>query len=96
MIGGTTAASRNVISGNGGGIDIVGSANLVQGNFIGTNAAGTAAVRSGCGVSIFNLSPVTSTDNLIGGTAAGSRQSHFRKSNRDIGQRQWLLRFKVT
>jgi hypothetical protein len=73
VIGGTSAAVRNVISGNGGGIDIVGSANVVQGNFIGTNATGTAAVPNGAGVSIFNLSPVTSTDNVIGGTAAGAR-----------------------
>jgi hypothetical protein len=72
VIGGTSAATRNVISGNGGGIEIVGSANLVQGNFIGTNATGTAAVPQGFGVSIFNLSPVISTDNLIGGTAAGA------------------------
>ncbi|HEU4872435.1 MAG TPA: SBBP repeat-containing protein [Pyrinomonadaceae bacterium] len=72
VIGGASAATRNVISGNGGGIDIVGSANLVQGNFIGTNATGTAAVPNGAGVSISNLSPVVSTDNVIGGTAAGA------------------------
>ncbi|HET9789596.1 MAG TPA: carboxypeptidase-like regulatory domain-containing protein, partial [Pyrinomonadaceae bacterium] len=72
VIGGASAATRNLISGNGGGIDIVGSANLVQGNFIGTNATGTAAVPNGAGVSIFNLSPVESTDNVIGGTAAGA------------------------
>ena len=45
-IGGTVAGSRNVISGNGRGVEIFGataSGNLVQGNFIGTNAAGTAA-----------------------------------------------------
>ena len=72
VIGGTSPATRNVISGNGGGIDIVGSANLVQGNFIGTNATGTVAVPQGAGVSIFNLSPVISTENLIGGTAAGA------------------------
>ncbi|HKU74629.1 MAG TPA: SBBP repeat-containing protein [Pyrinomonadaceae bacterium] len=72
VIGGTSPATRNVISGNGGGIDIVGSANLVQGNFIGTNATGTVAVPQGAGVSIFDLSPVISTDNLIGGTAAGA------------------------
>jgi hypothetical protein len=72
VIGGTSAATRNVISGNGSGIDIVGSANLVQGNFIGTNATGTVGVPQGTGVSIFNLSPVISTENLIGGTAAGA------------------------
>ena len=70
LIGGTTAAARNVMSGNGnGGLLIGGKSNVVQGNFIGTNAAGTAAVPQPGGVSIFD-SP--STDNLIGGTAAGA------------------------
>lgn len=47
-IGGVTAGTRNVISGNDSyGIQIYDSGemnNLVQGNFIGTNAAGTSAV----------------------------------------------------
>src|SRR5262245_2021302 len=45
-IGGTTAAARNVISGNDNTGIIMGAGttgNLVQGNFIGTNAAGTEA-----------------------------------------------------
>ena len=70
MIGGTTAAARNVISGNGnGGIEIGGNANVVQGNFIGTNAAGTAAVPNRAE---YRSSDSASTDNLIGGTAAGA------------------------
>lgn len=70
VIGGTTAATRNVISGNGIGIEVGGNANIIQGNFIGTNAAGTAAVpNSNGGVGIFS-SPFT--ENLIGGTAAGA------------------------
>ena len=48
VIGGTNALARNVISGNtGAGIWLAGSGvsnNLVQGNFIGLNAAGTAAL----------------------------------------------------
>ncbi len=47
-IGGSTAADRNVISGNNqSGISLWGvstTANVIQGNYIGTNAAGTAAV----------------------------------------------------
>jgi uncharacterized delta-60 repeat protein len=47
-IGGSSAAARNVISGNGfSGVSIQGSAafgNLVQGNYIGTNASGSAAI----------------------------------------------------
>lgn len=70
VIGGTTSAARNVISGNGSsGIDISGKSNVVQGNFIGTNAAGTAAIPNSTGVTIFSAE---STDNLIGGTAAGA------------------------
>ncbi|HEY3350075.1 MAG TPA: hypothetical protein VGM13_09900 [Thermoanaerobaculia bacterium] len=65
-VGGTTAADRNVVSGNlGAGLSVVsGSANVVvRGNYIGTNAAGTAAVPNGAeGVA------VTSTGATIGGT----------------------------
>ncbi len=75
-IGGTTAATRNVISGNQGhGIlylftnstNLVGG-DLIRGNYIGTNAAGTAAVGNGLsGVAIQTGRAVT-----IGGTASGA------------------------
>jgi photosystem II stability/assembly factor-like uncharacterized protein len=71
LIGGTTASARNVISGNRfDGIELSGNNNLIQGNYIGTNAAGTAAIgneTSGVGIasSLF-------TNNVIGGTAAGA------------------------
>jgi titin len=71
-IGGTAAGAGNVISGNdahGVFIDLSGTAsNQVQGNYIGTNAAGTAAVpNSGNGVLIEN-----SASNTIGGTDVGA------------------------
>jgi hypothetical protein len=70
QIGGTTAAARNVVSGNSAsGIDITGNNNVVQGNYIGTNAAGTAALGQPGGVS---MSSSNSTDNVIGGTAPGA------------------------
>lgn len=77
LIGGTSAAVRNVISGNSfNQIDIVASnANVIQGNFLGTNAAGTARLLGGGsiatfgGITIFNS---TSIDNLIGGSAPGA------------------------
>jgi uncharacterized repeat protein (TIGR01451 family) len=81
-IGGTTPSDRNVISGNGTqgpgfeGIRIFNSSgNKVEGNFIGTNAAGTAAIpNSGAGVIIgFGGSPAAALDNIIGGTVAGTR-----------------------
>jgi len=70
-IGGTTTAARNVISGNndnGIEINIDSTGNLVQGNYIGTNAAGTSAVPNGRGVRI-----VGAPNNTIGGTAPGAR-----------------------
>ncbi|HET9711103.1 MAG TPA: Calx-beta domain-containing protein, partial [Pyrinomonadaceae bacterium] len=68
LIGGTTAAARNVISGNGfQGIALIGDNNLVQGNFIGTNPAGTAAIPNG-----IDGIEVSGTNNLIGGTSPGA------------------------
>src|SRR5262245_20734693 len=75
-IGGTAPAARNVISGNlnygisivnGGGL--TGAGNVIQGNFVGTNAAGTAAIpnRAGAGILIDS-----GQDNLVGGTAPGA------------------------
>ena len=49
-VGGTTAGARNVISGNlHNGVEIYGQGtdhNLVEGDYIGTNAAGTAALAN--------------------------------------------------
>jgi hypothetical protein len=69
LIGGTGAG--NVISGNTpfGILIVSGSNNAVQGNFIGTNAAGTAAIGNSAGVSIEGASH----DNLVGGTTVAAR-----------------------
>ena len=70
LIGGTTAAARNVISASRfAGLDIGGSNNVIQGNFIGTNAAGTAKFENTTGISI-SSSPFI--NNVIGGTAPGA------------------------
>ena len=72
-IGGSVAADRNVISGNTqAGILLTGSGasgNLVQGNFIGTNAAGTAALT---GQAIGVQMMLSAANNTIGGTVAGA------------------------
>jgi parallel beta-helix repeat protein len=69
-IGGTSSEKRNVIAVRNDGINITGGdSNIVQGNYIGTNAAGTIGIVSGgsAGSGVF----VASTNNLIGGTVGG-------------------------
>jgi CSLREA domain-containing protein len=68
-IGGTSPAARNVIGGSLTGISIFsGTGNVVQGNLIGTTAAGTAALANQIGIRIL----VSASDNTIGGTAVGA------------------------
>jgi titin len=71
-IGGTTPAARNVISGggNGDGIYVSSSGNTIQGNLIGTNAAGNAALPNYYGIGI---SLGGADNNVIGGTTAAAR-----------------------
>jgi hypothetical protein len=72
LVGGTTATARNVISGNGYGVELFGAGtnhDTIEGNFIGTDASGTAALGNSLdGV----LVEQGATDNTIGGTTAGA------------------------
>lgn len=72
IIGGTTASARNVISGNGDdGIDFSdgSTGNMALGNYLGTNATGTAAIGNGSdGVEIDYAN-----GNFVGGSADGAR-----------------------
>ncbi len=75
-IGGTASGARNVISGLDLGTGLVlatttgaNSNNLIQGNFIGTDADGLAAVPDEDGVEIYGFS----SDNTIGGTTPQAR-----------------------
>ena len=69
VIGGTTTAEGNVISGNSAGIQLQTGATgtLIHGNRIGTNPAGTAAIPNSAGI---NVSPASG--NTIGGSLAGA------------------------
>ncbi len=72
MIGGSSPGSGNVISGNAGaGIALSGGSTLnsIEGNYIGTNAAGAAAVPNG-GNGGIDISGAP--NNFIGGSAAGA------------------------
>jgi titin len=78
------AAERNIISGNtSGGIHIQFGAleNIVAGNFIGTNAAGSAPLGNSTGVFIFG----EAAGNTIGGSAAGA--GNLISGNRGDGVR---------
>ncbi len=71
VVGGLNPADRNLISGNGGGISIVGDAddNVILGNLIGTDAGGTASVANGTGIIIRSsggADTATATGNQIG------------------------------
>ncbi len=72
LIGGTVAGARNVISGNSLGLFLsskpVGLNTRVEGNLIGTDPAGTAGMPNGSGVVI----TLSSSNNVIGGTASGA------------------------
>lgn len=77
VVGGTTSATRNIISGNGFDgvtIGITGdgggtTGNQIQGNFIGTDSSGTASIgNDNQGVQI-----VDAPSNTVGGTVVGAR-----------------------
>lgn len=73
LIGGNIVAARNLISGNGSdGIEIATAAavgNIIQGNHIGTNAAGTAVIPNAFHGVYINGAPVTT----VGGTTPLAR-----------------------
>lgn len=67
-IGGTSPGERNLISGNSNGVFIRSGTNqVVQGNFIGTDATGTSALANSTAI-VFDTS-----DSLIGGSSLAAR-----------------------
>ena len=71
IVGGTTSADRNVISGNTDtGIKVNQSTtanNVIQGNYIGITASGATALGNGTGVHV-----ISATGTVIGGAGAGN------------------------
>jgi len=74
LIGGTTPAARNVISGNGSfGVlimDASSTGNVVAGNYIGTDSTGAMAMPNGHGGVLIHSG---ASGNTIGGTTPGAR-----------------------
>ncbi len=72
-IGGTASADRNVISGNGDyGVELIGGSArmqraVIQGNYLGVDRTGTAALPNFGGIELIQADHTT-----IGGTAAGA------------------------
>ena len=75
IIGGTTSAERNIISGNAGaGVymqDATTTGNRVIGNYIGTDITGTANLGNGAGGADSGVRFFEAGANSIGGTSAG-------------------------
>src|SRR5262249_5655137 len=71
-VGGSWAAVGNVLSGNTNAGIVVngnGTGTIIEGNFVGTNAAGTAAIGNGSdGIGVF-----ASTNTRVGGASVASR-----------------------
>ena len=75
VVGGTTPAARNLISGNGCNAVFVKGANnnRIQGNYIGTDRTGTKGLTNGDGFVCVAVSIDDSSGNTVGGTTSGAR-----------------------
>ena len=72
-IGGTTAAARNVISGNLDGITLFDdSDDVIEGNYIGTDTTGTSAIGNGVFPAGYGIDTTDSVNDLVGGTVSGA------------------------
>ncbi len=80
VVGGTDASSRNVLSGNpiAGVACAAGTGHVIENNFAGTNAAGTAALPNGFGIFI------NCADSTVGGTTPAARNLVSGNSGRGV------------
>jgi hypothetical protein len=79
-VGGSTVAGRNIISGNGGAgvsIEAGGSANIVEGNYIGVDKTGTSPLPNETGVAVSG----GVADNTIGGVGPDSGPRNIISGN---------------
>ena len=79
VVGGLTPAERNIISGNnqtGVRLALGANANIIQGNFIGTDISGTLLLANGEGVSVGVIGASSASSNTIGGLTAGVGDLH--------------------
>jgi CSLREA domain-containing protein len=86
VIGGTTSAARNVISGNACNAVFVNKANnnRIQGNYVGTDKTGTKGLTNGDGFECAGIAFSSgSSGNTVGGTTAGA--SNLISGNRFDG-----------
>src|SRR5439155_13012598 len=92
LIGGTTSAARNIISGNtspntarGVWMNNGAAGNMVEGNYIGLNAAGTGSLPNDIGVliEVGSGTILGSHNNTVGGTVAGA--GNFISGNSGLG-----------
>jgi hypothetical protein len=79
-IGGHTPADRNVVSGNSQGVVVASNSNTVVGNYIGTDASGTAALGNSAGMEVTSAS-----FNVIGGTSPEARNVISGNSSAAVG-----------
>jgi RHS repeat-associated protein/CSLREA domain-containing protein len=91
VIGGSTAAARNVIAGNSNGVSILQSGvtgNQVQGNFIGTDVTGNAGLANqGSGVILGNSTNSTISGNVISGNRESGVIFFGSSGNHVLGNR---------
>ena len=76
VIGGATAAHRNLISGNDVGVVVQGKSNQIRANYVGTTAIGTSAIGNGVGIEI-----VSGSGNVVGGSISDDQLPNVISGN---------------